>query len=280
MLKRRFPYSNALLVLIILMVSSSCTIEYKMARHYVKNVEKPVILFISPDYIFKTNLKSDQVSNSESLSQFTLDSLLFYRSQYLQYLEDSIILARFNSAFINELKELGINVFTEQEMDEFLSKEDTSFIINIAQMELEEYIIPFRDEESYDGVVYYKEIDLNAVGLNAWFEFSRMNYEEEPVVLFASHYVVDEYEGTFKFYPLTGKISHQYTIDSISAGDVYELVSFLGQKYAGYTFDFLMNMYIYNNAPENVNLQLYYHYDRKRNTFVPVDDDRFVPLEQ
>lgn len=279
MLKSKPPNIFFLLVPILLLVASACTIEYKMARHYVKNVERPNVLYIAPDYIFKTNLKSDEIASSGTLNQFVKDSLLFYRSQYLQYLDDSLVLAQFNNAYIAELKALGINVYTEQEMDAFLAKEDASFIINIAQMEFEEYNIPYRDEESFDMVVYYREIDLNAVGLNSWFEISRMNHNEDPVVLFASHYVIDEYEGTFKFYPFTGEISHHYSVDTIAVDDVYDLVSFLGQKYAGYTFDFLMNIYIYNNAPENVNLQLYYHYDRKRNTFVPVDDDRFVPLD-
>lgn len=279
MLKYRTTNINILFLILLAITTVSCTIEQKMARHYVRNVEKPSLMYISPDFIFKTNTRPGIIQDDASLDQFEKDSILFFKSEYLQFLEDSILLNRFNRAYISELKAYGIEVFKEDQMDAFLALEDTSYIVNIAQLELEEYIIPIRDEEYFDGVVYYREIDLDAVGLNSWFEISTMNDDEDPVVLFASHYVVDDYDGTFRYYPFTGEISHSYAIDSISIDDVYELVSFLGRKYAGYTFDFIMNVYIYSNVPDDVNLKLYYHYDRRKGSFIPVDDDRFIPLE-
>jgi len=262
------------------MMLTSCTVEYKLARQFVEHAEKPAVMYISPDYVFKSNLKKDLIKNHKELDEFELDSTLFFNSSYLQFIDDSILLSKFNNRFLDEMKALGIETFSEFQMDTFLVLDKPAFILNIAQMELEEYIQEYRDEEVFDDYLYYKEIDLNSVGLNVWFEFSRMNREDdEPIVLYASHYVMDGYSGQFRYYPFSGELSYDYSIDSLNVQDIYDLAGFLGEKYAGYTYDFLMNIYIYSNAPEDVKPELYYHYDRKRNAFIPVDDDRFKPVE-
>lgn len=272
------PYKN-LAVFFLILILSGCSLEYKLARSFVEEAEKPALMFIGADYLYKTSLKEKDISQAGEMDQFALDSALYYQSRFLQNIEDERFMKTFEHAYIQELQELGFDVYREYQMDAFLLREGPSFMINMAQMEMEEYYYSLRDEEVFDGYRYYKDVDLNAVGLNCWFELSLMNSDDKKI-LYASNYTMDEYQGSFRYYPFTGEVSHQYEIDSLSVGNVYNFAGILGKKYAGYTFDYIMNMYIYSNLPANQEPGIFYHYNRQKNNFIPAGEDRFEPLDQ
>lgn len=253
-----------------------------MAKTYIESIPSTELMVLMPDYVFKTSLKQYEVEGAEKLDEQALDSILLNQSIFLQFISDSTFLETFKASYIKELQSLKYTVFSSEQMGSFLAVQDPEVIINIAQIELEEYVLPIRDEELVYEYLFYKEVDLNAVSLSSWFELSRMNSEEELAkeILFASHYVLDDFEGDFKFYPFSGEIKYAYKIDSLLINDIYGLADFLGRKYAGYTNDYLMNTYVYKNLPETLKPRYYFHYRREKGDLVPVEDDRFILMDE
>jgi hypothetical protein len=87
--------------------------------------------------------------------------------------------------------------------------------------------------------------------------------------------------GLFKQNLVTGKMSFDYTIDTITIPGVYEFARQFGKTTAGYLFDYLMNSYVEENLPADYPYErYYYHYDQKRDYLYPIDSkDGFIELE-
>lgn len=262
-------------------ILNACTIESRIAKEYLLRNDSVAIMFFRPSYLYLTSLKEYEIENKDELDEYELDSTLYANSLFLQHIDEQEFLDKYCNSLLDELRKLDFKVFTGDQLDTFLTLESKEkYMISIAQLELEEYVLPFKDEEIIEGSLYYKNVDLNAVNVNTWFELTKMNDDfEEQQILFASHYILDDYESNFRYYPYTGDVSHTFNIDSIVMQDIYYLGTFLGNKYAGYIHDYLMNMYIINNLPENIKPGVYYHYDRRYNRFYPAYDDRLIPME-
>ncbi len=235
---------------------------------------------MSPDFVYKTNLKVGDIPGIESLNEYVKDSLLIDKSLYLQYISDSVLLSRYLSSMVNELIEYGINVYTEDNIDTFLQLKEPYYMFNIAQIELEEYIVPIEEKEVFDDTtIFFKTFKLNAVSINSWFEVTRMNTEgNKRKVLYASHYVFDYLKGRFRKHVLTGDVGFKYDQKEIDLEDIYSLADELGKKYAGYIFDYLINEKIKEKLPEGTKSDKYYHYDRKTRTLKQAYKERFTEL--
>ncbi len=276
-----YTYKLLLIFLGSILTLTFCSPERELAKLYLEEGKGQELMILMPEYVFKTSLKEYDVEGAERMEEWMLDSILFNQSLFLKFISDSSFLDIYANSYAEELQALGFIVFTANQMDTFLQVSEPDFIINVAQIEVEEYVLPIRDEELVSEYLFYKEIDLNAVNINSWFELTRINSEEEldNEILFASHYILDDFEGNFKFFPYTGEIKYAYNIDSLIINDIYGLAGYLGRKYAGYTYDYMLNTYIYKNLPENIKPRYYFHYDRKKNSMVPVDDDRFILMD-
>jgi len=256
--------------------------ERKIAREYIANDSTRSVLIIPPDYIFKNSLKDWEIDSADELDTETLDSLLWVQSLFLQYINDSIFMDYYMSNYIGELEALGFKVYEEDSLLSFLSGKSNAFIVNIAQLELEEYVMPIKESEQFGEYLYYEVIDLNAINLNSWFEISRVNEEEDKAMFFASHYMTDAMEGFFKNYYFTGEVQFRYEIDTLMVDQIYKLGALAGYLYAGYTFDYLLNKYLDKRIQEE-NLgrsAIYYHYNRQKNYLESAgEEDRFIPMK-
>ena len=148
----------------------------------------------------------------------------------------------------------------------------------MAQLEVEEYVMPIKEEAEFGEYVYYHNIDLNALNLNSWFEITPVNDNEDPGLLFSSMYATDGLEGYFKFNYFTGDVKFMYQIDTLYMDRVYRLAALSGYIYAGYTFDYLLNKYIDKRMQEEgrQRSKIYYHYSRKGYLVPGKDDERFI----
>lgn len=269
-----------LLALVLLISLASCSVERKFGREYVSNDSTRSALFIPPDLIYKISLKDWEIDSASALSEWELDSMLWERSLFLQYISDSIFLDYYVGNFISQLENLGFEVFPEDSLMNFLSGENDAYIIHLAQLEIEEYVFPFEESEQFGEYIYTEVIDLNAINVNSWYEISQVN-EEDKSMFFSSHYLIDDMEGFFKYYPFTGDVVFKYEVDTLMMDQVYRLAALAGYLYAGYTFDFLLNRYIDKRMEEEGynRSQVYYHYNRRKNYFSATkEEDRFIPL--
>jgi len=260
------------------MIMTSCTLEQRLARTYVGLNDPGEFYLLKPSYLFKFNLKEFEISGIDTLSEFKKDSLLLENSLLLKNITDSVFIDAFTNGLESKLKSFGANIIKEDDTDTLLNNGGTPYILNVAQISLEEYIHPYRSEEEiYDEIIVIDGIDLNAINYNVWIELGILNTETKNKVLFISDYLFDNLNGTLKQNLLTGKLSFDYTIDTINTEQVYQSARQFGDATAGYLFDYLMNAYIGENLPEDYRYErVYYHFDSERRILYPADEEQMM----
>ncbi len=273
-------YRNSIvLVIITIVVLSSCSPEWKIARTYIES--KPDIsLMIAPaNYVFKVNLKRDELGDTSQMTRAQIDSLALAKSLFLKNISDSVFLTTFINSMINEFTKLGLTVYMDNNIDSFLFLQSPAFMFNIAQIELDEHYIKHEDEENLGGYFYHKTMDLNAMTFNNWFELTQLNPKKEGRKLFfASETISDIIDGFFTENVFTGEVQYKYQKANIDVDIIYQYCELLGQRYADYTYDYLMNRYIKENFPAGRQVKYYMHYNRPNHTLEPTWEDKFIEM--
>ncbi len=270
---------HILIGLFLLGILSSCSIERKLAREYVQSNSKGAILLFTPEYVFKNSLKEEEIKDAKQYSKDQLDSMLFEQSQFLQYLEDSLFLVKLVNQYIVDLKGFGYDIYTQDYIDLFMEVDTSSWVINMAQIEVEEYIYPYEFEEMVGYETYAVSIDLDAVNCNAWFEINPVNRPQKQKVLFATHYITDDLYGQFRQNVLSGKVKFEYSIDSLHMEDIYEFAEVLGGQYAFYTLNYLMNRFIDEQIIDENYKPEYLQYDPAAKQFYRDPENGFEVME-
>ncbi|GEM_PF-110339 len=261
---------------------NSCSIERTLAKEFIETRDSLSVLLLMPEYIFKSNLKSQDIDNFDQLDEFQQDSALFFNSLFLKEIDDSFLLSQFENGLSSGLQQYGITVFTENQLLDFMGLSSASYKVMIAQMEIEEDIYPYRAEAVfYDTVYYYEDFNLNRINLNTWFEVVRMN---DPAadnhLLYSSHYAMDGLEGRFVNNVFTGDVRFHYNLSPVTMEDIYTLAFNLGKKYAGYLYDYFLNEYIYRNYPRGERPKAFYTYNPQTRSVSPAGNDRFIFMEK
>lgn len=86
---------------------TSCNPERGLANRFVKERQPMAILLLPPEFSFKYNYKIPDIENFDSLPKLTQDSLLFYNSNLLQYISDSLFISAYIKGMSLGLKTLG-----------------------------------------------------------------------------------------------------------------------------------------------------------------------------
>ena len=175
----------------------------------------------------------------------------------------------------------GLKVYSNNEIEQFTLIREPSLLVNVAQMEIQEYYSDYEDKISVGEDIYSKVIYLTSLNLGAWVEIARIDsvHEIKYPVLFASHDLTDRWNGYFTQKLLTGEIQYKLEIDTISTGEVSSFARYLGRLYAAYTFDYLMNDFIQKSIPPASQTQKYYRYDPYKKWIFTTEKDRFILLD-
>jgi len=259
------------LAIIIIWMLFSCSPERKLAKKFVENTSKPALLVLMPSSIFKENLKLSDGKTPDSLTQAVI----------IDKLIDSIVINRFNTRFVKELRNYGLQVFQEGAVADFMNVDSNAWVVNVAQFELQEYVTTYVDMQELFGMEYSYEVPLNGVNSAYWFEFSRVNAPDnaKPEVMFAANDLYDQFDGKLNYDIFSGAMNYQYWTDTITVADFYRHIDFSARLYAGYTFDYLMNSYIGSQIQKPEQTVNYFRFDPYRKSYFITLDDRFIPLE-
>lgn len=265
----------------VLFLFSGCYPEWKLSRTYIDSEKNVAILLLPANYVFKNNLKNSKLADKSASDDWEKDSTLIANSEFLQKLSDSVFLETFVNSMIDEFEQLGLTVYMENRLDTFLFVEDKAYIFNIAQVELEELFSVHEARESIDEYVYVKKVDLNTLNYNFWFELSEMNdATENPKLFYGSETINDVISGYFTENIFTGKVAYKYHISEIDMEVVYRYADIFARKFAGYTFDYIMNDFLDENWPPTKKRRYFMHYKRENNTLDPAWGDRFIELDK
>jgi len=275
--------SYKLVVLTVLLVGLmlSCSTERKFATTFVdKGINRSALVFF-PDFVYKTNQKTFLLDSLGITDESQFDSVLLAHSTYLQHVNDSLFLANYELGFTKELSAFGFSVFEEDRIVEFMEQDTNAYMINIAQIELEETIYTHRDEAVVYENYYFHDEDLNAVYVNSWIEITKVNENSKKAkIYFATDLITDDMEGDFSYDIFTGNINYAYYIDSLKTSELYDYAYQLGRTYAGYTFDYLLNSYLDQTVPKEERSGKYWRFNPYDKTFFPAYDDRLVPIDE
>ncbi|PKP34230.1 MAG: hypothetical protein CVU00_07835 [Bacteroidetes bacterium HGW-Bacteroidetes-17] len=265
---------------LLITILTSCSLERKIAKNYVKAKEKKSVLVFFPTELFKTNLKTYQALADDSLRMLNHDSFLMDSSLFLKYINDSLFLAKCWQSMVNELVAHGFMVYSSDQIDEFMDRNDSSYVINLAQMQLEEYVHTEMVEAEIDGRYYSGDVDLNAVNLNSWFELERNQIPNEKYpVLYSSYFIYDDLQGEFRQSNSIGEVNYRYKLDTMQVADVYNLAELAGKKYAINFYDYLLNIYVQDHLPKNQGPVFYFHYDRRMKSLQTYYYDGFTEID-
>ena len=267
-----------------LLSAMSCSPERKLAKTFIKNDKQLEFLLMSPEYLYKVNLKKYELDGEDTSTQWKKDSILLAKSLFLKNIDDTIFLKDYMQGFAAQLRKYGLAVYPESDLDSLMKVSSKTFIVNVAQFSVEEYVHPFTTDQEVSGqILTIKDIDLNALNFNTWIELSRMNTDTKRALLFSSDQLFDKIDGSFKQYFLNPDITFEYTIDTITISDIYKKARLLGEKDGAYLFDYLMNKYIQAGLPENFPFEPQYFYfdpeSRRLHLINPDEGDAFIEMK-
>ena len=268
-------------ILIILVVGfTACTPEYKLAKEFRANPPGFFLHVTPPELLYKYNNKGEMVEDFDRMNTTQQDSALFYSSGFIQFINDSVFLENYVNGFLEELRNLKFTVTIGHEVDSLLLRQPQSYELSIAQIQVDEYFYPYEDQEFFYDTLFYKNFDLDAIDFSVWLELSKLGGSKNAkAILYSSHMASDDLEGEFMFDPFRQDVKYSYRIDSLEVDDIYNIAAFLGKVHASYLYDFFLNQYISFHIPQGFRPQVYYHYNRFRNSFVPVEEERFELLD-
>lgn len=237
-------------------------------------------MLLFPDQIFLVNSKSEAEIAPFFFSDAESDSTLLSETLVFPLTSNEELLNIFKLSMKNELQNYGLLVFTEDQMENFLQQDSNMFMLNVAQIELQEFTTMIEDAINVGEAIYTKDIWLNGLNMAVWVELNPTNEQpSQPIVLFAENNLYDRYNGFFTQRFLTGEIDYRLTIDTITLQDARNFVQYLGRLYAAYTFDFLLNRKIERKIPEVHRSGKYLRYDPYRQMYFSTETDRFIILE-
>lgn len=259
---------------------SGCTVERKLAKQFVENRQNTSVLLIPANFVYKYNLKTYEVAGESWMDEAAIDSVLFYRSLFVQYVSDSVFLETYMNELINGLRKRKLNVYLEPDTDVFLNASGDKYLLNVAQLMMEETVERVFDPEYDPEYEYIGDIYLNKIVLSSWIEISAVT-ESKPdkSLVYSDMYMNDYFEGRVRYFPFTGRMAYTYNIDSIDINDIYTMAAAAGNRYSGYIFDYFMNRYIEQNIPNDDDRILYFRYDLLNRSLKPSSDERFIILE-
>lgn len=260
----------------------SCSLERKFAREFVESRDSIAVMLFMTEYVLKTNLKTWEIAGFDQMTRQQQDSALYFSSTFLKDVDDAFLLSRFENSLQANLKTYSIKAFTEEQLLDFLNVNYKAYKVLVAQVEIEEGIYPYRVEEVFfDSVLYFEDFNLNLINMNSWFEISAMN-DPNAVnhLLYATDDMMDALEGRFQTNLFSGDVKFNYNYFPVKTEDIYTLAAMLGEKYAGYIYDYMLNGYIHSKFPEGERPKTYFTYNPLTRTVAPAKDQRFIFIRQ
>lgn len=259
----------------------SCSAERKLARKYAIMARNKSVLVLLPTEVWLVNQKSDYPASSFTFSQAKQDVRLLENTLIFRNLSQASVLRLFGESYLSELSKYGLKVYTEDQTEAFLRADTSAYILNLAQLELQEYYSPVEDEVIVGETVYTYDFTINGLNLALWLEFNKVNDKniKKPTVLFATHDLLDRYEGYFTMKFMTGKIDYKLKVDTMNIERARNFISYLGRLYAAYTFDYMMNDYVNRKLGPAVVQRRHFRWDPFNKNLKATINERFVPLD-
>ncbi len=236
---------------------SSCSVSRKLAADFVNKESYDVAVLLLPA-MYLDYMQKDAADKLYPITTTTPGS-----SKLLPQVSDSIFMESYYNTFINHLEQTNIQVFTSDQMTDFLNFKGKAYVAEMAQMELVESTYQQQVDELRSGVSKSRLIALTEVRLNVWLDISAQNASQNAKHTYYDEQTIqDELNGDFVEDPIKNDAIYYYEIEALKKEDIYEWATELGQIHAEYLYDLMMNTYIWNHlSPKQQGYHLFLHYN-------------------
>jgi len=258
----------------------SCVPQKQFAKEFVAKSAQFKVMVLSPNIVYKNNLNTYLVDSLNITDEKIRDSILWEQSHFFKNINDSLLIANYILGYKTELEKYGISIFSDESSLEFLSQDSNAYMINIAQLEIEEEDYDYRDEAEIYDYVYYHDHKLKAVNVNSWYEINMLNDTSDENIFYATNTITDDLNSSFDYNVFNGKVEYIHDVDSLTVHKIYEYSYLLGRIYATYTYDFMMNRYISKNQGYALKKEELLRYNPNTGTFFPAEDNRFISMDE
>ena len=284
-----------------------CSAEQKLAINYQKEFpETPVLLRFNPEFYLTNSKIPIPEGLSEQENQAYYDTA-FSKSDLIQYIDGNRFLIQFEENFTNSLAANKFHIYEVDSITTFLTQRKPALIIEIEQLEIEEYIILYNDyidvdnqdyittsltgpiakyevepvtiQVFYDGSKsYHAEINMNAISVNAWINITiiKEGGTQSHELLYMQFELSDEIEGDFVPYSLDYAEGAEYAFkrDSLNIKDLYSLQINSPQDFAQQITDYLINQVINDRLTMDNNRikKREWYYSQKSGRILPVSE--------
>lgn len=265
----------------LILLLTSCSTERRLAHEYHTQKSKASIMLILPDMIYKAGFKVPDSINPDSLNENERKSVLLNYTDLIKNIDDTLFTEGYGSGMAYGLRQLGYKVYRDQNIHEFLENGNKQIILNLAQLELEEFYTPIRDESRFsDEDIYRHEFYITSVNINTWHEVTGLNHNDSVMqVLFKSHTASDHYDAGFRYFAISGEVKYLFTIDSLTVFDLYEAARNTGYLNAFNFHNYLLNEYISKNMPQGSIPYRKFEFDRISGKLRLSRSEGFIRLE-
>lgn len=260
---------------LVIILLAGCSPERNLAREYLNTHTGNGIMIVPSYELFKDNL-SVGYNPDIKYSPGQLDSIAWAQSCFIRQTSDSVFLTRFTNSMINELIHEGFDVYVDGSSDVFLSLPDPKWVVQIAQLQLnEEHVYNYYEMYSVaTGEPETHRVRINQVKLESWLETSRANANNKKV-LYLQGYIQDVIKRGINVSLSEASLGMEQNRDSIRMSDVYIMADQLGQKHAELLFDYFMNDYIREKLQVGDAKLRYFYFDRRSKKLKQGSNERF-----
>lgn len=273
-------FKSLVIIVTVSIVMASCMPQKKLAKEFVANSGQFKVMVLSPSIVYKNNLNTHLVDSLGITNETVRDSILWEHSHFFKDINDSLFIANYILGYKTELEQYGIKVFNDESSIDFMALDSNAYMINIAQLEIEEEDYEYRDEAEIYDYVYYHDHILKAVNVNSWYEISMLNENSEENIFYATNTITDDLNSSFEYNVFNGKVEYIQEVDSLTVHKIYEYVYLLGRIYATYTFDFMMNRYIIKKQGFAIKNEELLRYNPNTRTFLFAGENRFISMDE
>ncbi len=264
-MKRLLP-----LCLLAICCLAGCRSEYHMANSFLtkfdrqkKDATEQIYVHL-PRTVLHTNSALNAVEDFAQLSALQQDSVIATLTRILDKVNDSIFLSQFNQSLLYTLSRSNIPVVMVDDAARLPVADSQHFVLNILQLEAEEYLQKnYSDFSTRKGVYYHYKYDLRRFSSNVWLSFGDSN------VYFKNYELGERFNGT-----ITQLHDNQATLqshfDRIDVNDAYLAARTLGVLCGQLYIEQLINKHIAGDSTE-----YYYLYDPAGNSVyerIPADE--------
>jgi len=252
-----------ILAILVTGLLSGCSMERKLATEFLARPNRGALLVVAPNVVFFSE-KAEEGKTPPG---------------YLSRLSDSLVLTLYMNALYEGLTARGLAIFQEADLSSFMMEAGELWVVNLAQLEMEEYFYPHREEEYFGEEKYFFEVDLCQLTFNTWLEINRMNDPAgRGAMYYNSEFTGDGLSGGFT-QTFGAGVKYYYSIDTLRMEEVYTFIEGSGHTLAGKIFDHLMNEYISQAMPNPASKTYYFRYHWPGKNLSPDAEGGFLEVE-